>query len=285
MRQRLQSVALCLTEALLLDLEQQRLTARLEDQEQQLRLLVHQLRNPLTALRTFAQLLQRRLGPRSEHHDLVDGLLAEERQLHRYVEAISDLVGSEAPPAIPAAPQPLLLPPLLCGPEGQPLAEPLAPLLQRAAASAALGGRLWSGPAQLPAWRGDSGSVAEIVANLLENAFRYSAPDAPVGLHLDPDPSGALRITVWDGGPEIPEQERALIFERGQRGSTGRHLPGTGLGLALARDLASALGGTLELLVPPQRIAPDLPPEGNAFRLSLPPPVSADLPPAPPPAP
>lgn len=285
LRQRLQSVALCLTEALLLDLEQQRLTARLEDQEQQLRLLVHQLRNPLTALRTFAQLLQRRLGPRSEHHDLVDGLLAEERQLHRYVEAISDLVGSEAPPAIPAAPQPLLLPPLLCGPEGQPLAEPLAPLLQRAAASAALGGRLWSGPAQLPAWRGDSGSVAEIVANLLENAFRYSAPDAPVGLHLDPDPSGALRITVWDGGPEIPEQERALIFERGQRGSTGRHLPGTGLGLALARDLASALGGTLELLVPPQRIAPDLPPEGNAFRLSLPPPVSADLPPAPPPAP
>lgn len=285
LRQRLQSVALCLTEALLLDHEQQRLAARLEDQEQQLRLLVHQLRNPLTALRTFAQLLQRRLGPRSEHGDLVDGLLAEQRQLHRYVEAISDLVGSEAPAAIPAAPQPLLLPPLLSGPDGQPLAEPLAPLLQRAAASAALGSRPWIAPPQLPHWRGDSGAVAEIVANLLENAFRYSAPQAPVGLHLEPDPAGGLRLTVWDGGPEIPASERELIFERGRRGSTGLHRSGTGLGLALARDLARGLGGELELLVPPQRIAPELPAEGNAFRLSLPPPLPLDRPQAPEPAP
>lgn len=280
LRQRLQSVALCLTEALLLDLEQQRLAARLEDQEQQLRLLVHQLRNPLTALRTFAQLLQRRLGPRSEHHALVDGLLVEEQQLNRYVEAISELVGSEVRPAIPAAPQPLLLPPLLCGPEGQPLAESLAPLLQRAAASAALGSRSWSAPAQLPQWRGDSGAVAEIIANLLENAFRYSAPQVPVGLHLDEDPGGGVRLTVWDGGPEIPEGERELIFERGQRGSSGLHLSGTGLGLALARDLARGLGGELELLVPPQRVGPDLPPKGNAFRLSLPPPLRMPGPPA-----
>ncbi len=285
LRQRLQSVALCLTDALLLDLEQQRLAARLQDQEQQLRLLVHQLRNPLTALRTFAQLLQRRLGPRHEHQDLVDGLLAEERQLNRYVEAISDLVGSEVRPAIPAAPQPLLLPPLLCGPEGQALAESLHPLLQRSAATAALQGRSWSAPADLPEWHGDSGAVAEILANLLENAFRYSAPEAPVGLQLDPDRSGGLRLTVWDGGPPIPEGEREIIFKRGQRGSTGVHRPGTGLGLALARDLAHSLGGDLELLVPPSRIAAELPAEGNAFRLSLPPPVAPALISAEPPQP
>ena len=47
-------------------------------------------------------------------------------------------------------PQPLLLPPLLSGPEGQPLAEPLAPLLQRAAATASLQGRPWQGPAHSP---------------------------------------------------------------------------------------------------------------------------------------
>jgi len=116
--------------------------------------------------------------------------------------------------------------------------------------------------------------VAEVVANLLENAFRYSAPQAPVGLHLEPDPAGGLQLTIWDGGPEIPEAERQLIFERGRRGSTGLQRPGTGLGLALARDLARGLGGELELLVPPQRIAPDLPAEGNAFRLSLPPPTA-----------
>jgi signal transduction histidine kinase len=269
--QRLQAVALCLTDALLLDLEQQALASRLEHQEQQLRLLVHQLRNPLAALRTFAQLLQRRLGPHSDHRELVEGLLAEERQLNRYVEAISDLAGGETRLASLGGPQPLLLPPSLSGPAGQPLAEILAPLLQRAAATAALGGRPWSAPAHLPSWRGDSGAVAEILANLLENAFRYSPPQAAVGLRLDPGEAGGLQLTIWDAGPAIAEAERALIFERGQRGSSGRHLPGTGLGLALARDLARELGGELELIVPPSGIAADLPDQGNAFRLSLPP--------------
>ena len=102
LKQRLQAMALCLTDALLLDLEQQRLAARLAHQDQQLRLLVHQLRNPLTALRTFAALLQRRLGPDSQQRDLVEGLLAEERQLNRYVEAISDQLRGNARRALRA---------------------------------------------------------------------------------------------------------------------------------------------------------------------------------------
>jgi signal transduction histidine kinase len=271
LRERLQAVALCLTEALRFDLEQQRLQRRLELQEEQVRLLVHQLRNPLTALRTFGQLLLRRLDPDSDNRTLVEGLLAEERQLNRYVDAISDLVQPEVLIAAAPQPQPLLLPPLLSGPEGQPLAEPLAPLLQRAAATASLQGRPWQGPAELPHWRGDSGAVAEILANLLENAFRYSPQGAAVGLHIARQPDGALALTVWDGGPAIAAEEREAIFRKGVRGRAGQPLPGTGLGLALARDLARELGGALELRMPPREIDPALPAEGNAFRLSLPP--------------
>lgn len=280
LRHRLQAVALCLTDALLLDLEQQQLAARLVHQQQQLRLLVHQLRNPLTALRTFAQLLQRRLGPHSEQSALVDGLLAEERQMQRYVDAISDLVETDARLEAETLPQPLLLPPSLSGPEGQPLAQLLLPLLQRAEATASLAGRQWQGPQALPHWCGDSGSVAEILANLLENAFRYSPSRCPVGLHLADDGSGALALTVWDGGPPIPVEERELIFERGRRGSGVADLAGTGLGLALARDLARRLGGDLELCIPPQRCAAELPAQGNAFRLTLPPPSSPESRPA-----
>jgi signal transduction histidine kinase len=162
-----------------------------------------------------------------------------------------------------------LLPPLLSGPEGQPLAGLLEPLLQRAAATAALQGRPWQAPPVLPDWRGDSGAVAEILANLLENAFRYSPQGVAVGLH-EGEADGRLELTVWDGGPPIEADERRSIFERGVRGRSGRPLPGTGLGLALARDLARALGGSLELLVPPAAVAPELPERGNAFRLSLP---------------
>ena len=82
---------------------------------------------------------------------------------------------------------------------------------------------------------------------------------------------GGPTLTVWDGGAAIPAAERELIFERGRRGSTGLERPGTGLGLALARDLARSLGGELLLLVPPSLSDPSLPPQGNAFQLSLPP--------------
>ncbi|HYP03135.1 MAG TPA: ATP-binding protein [Cyanobium sp.] len=267
--QRLQAVALCLTEALRLDLEARQLRGRLDAREEQLRLLVHQLRNPLTALRTFGHLLLRRLEKDNDNRSLVEGLLAEERQLHRYVDAIDDLAGPEALLAGSASPQPLLLPPLLSGPGGQALAEPLEPLLQRAAATASLQGRAWHGPGTLPAWRGDSGAVAEILANLLENAFRYSPQGSAVGLHCAAT-EDSLMLTVWDGGAAIDPAEREKIFERGVRGERGRDLPGTGLGLALARDLARGLRGELSLVIPPRSVDRALPDQGNAFRLTLP---------------
>jgi len=268
---RLQAVALCLTEALVQDLEHQRLQQQGRQQAEQLEVLVHQLRNPLTALRTFGQLLLRRLEDDPRNRPLVEGLLAEERQLNRYVDALSDL-GAPADQVLPeTAGQPLLLPPLLNGPQGQPLSELLEPLLSRAAATAALQHRRWSGPEQLPAWRGDSGAVAEIIANLLENAFRYSGEGTPVGLHVEPGPQGGPCLCIWDGGSAIAPAERTTIFERGVRGERGQAVAGTGLGLALGRDLARELGGRLELVCPPAAVNPQLPGRGNAFCLSLPP--------------
>jgi signal transduction histidine kinase len=289
--ERLQATAGCLTEALGLDLEQQRLSRALAQQDDQLQLLVHQLRNPLAALRTFGQLLLRRLERDPLNRPLVENLLAEQRQLNRYVDAIDEL--ARPTPLVAAGPQaePLLLPPSLDGPAQQPLAEWLTPLLERAAATASLQGRIWQGPQHLPNWRGAGGAVAEILANLLENAFRYSPIGARIGLHcmaLASGPDGstdgstgggaggepnAVGLTVWDTGPAIALEERQRIFGRGARGQAQGAIPGSGLGLALARDLARRLGGDLELVVPPQAIDPSLPDQGNAFRLTLPAPA------------
>ncbi|MFM2080188.1 MAG: hypothetical protein RLZZ124_209 [Cyanobacteriota bacterium] len=270
---RLEATARCLTEALQLDLEQQRLGHELARRDSQLRLLVHQLRNPLAALRTFGQLLRRRLEGDAGNRDLVDQLLAEQGQMTRYVEAIDQLASSANLAAAEEGPTPLLLPPGLSDSAPTSLDTILEPLLERAAATAALQGRPWRGPERTPAWRGDGAAVSEIVANLLENAFRYSAAGGAIGLSLAGRSTGSengVTLTVWDSGPEIPAGERARIFGRGERGSTGQHLPGTGLGLALARDLARSLGGDLELLVPPRAVDAQLPASGNAFRLRLP---------------
>lgn len=271
LHRRLQHTALCLTEALCLDLEQQRLRQQLQLQESQLQLLVHQLRNPLAALRTFAQLLLRRLDGDSEHRALVQSLLSEQHQIDRYVEAISALSSPAALAPAAADQPPLRLPPALKGAEPLALQQVLPPLLERAAATAALQGRPWHGPPQIPSWGGDAGPVAEIVANLLENAFRYSPQGRPVGLHcrqLESPPM--LELCVWDGGEPIGAAEGMRIFERGIRGSRGEALPGSGLGLALARDLAHSLKGDLVLFDSPGELAADLPDQGNAFCLRLP---------------
>ncbi|MFM7651839.1 MAG: sensor histidine kinase [Vulcanococcus sp.] len=265
--ERLEATARCLTEALRLDLEQQRLGLALARRDDQLRLLVHQLRNPLAALRTFGQLLRRRLEGDSANRDLVDQLLAEQGQMTRYVEAIDQLATSSEPAAMAPGATPLLLPPGLGGSQPEELSTILAPLLERASATAALQGRAWRGPERIPGWRGDGAAVAEIVANLLENAFRYCVAGGAIGLEVTVPATGGIDLTVWDSGPAIPAEERERIFARGERGSTGRHRPGTGLGLALGRDLAHSLGGDLSLLATPEPAAAG---NGNAFRLHLP---------------
>ena len=105
--------------------------------------------------------------------------------------------------------------------------------------------------------------MAEIVANLLENAFRYSPGGCAIGLELLNN-----GLCVWDAGPPIPKVEHARIFHQGERGSAAKDRPGTGLGLALARRLAERNGGRLTLSNEPKSIHPTLPPTGNAFQLS-----------------
>lgn len=106
------------------------------------------------------------------------------------------------------------------------------------------------------------------MANLLENAFRYSRSGGGIGVHLSQNER--LELSIWDSGPPIPADERERIFAKGVRGSSGSTLQGSGLGLALARDLAQSLGGDLDLVVPANTINPALPAEGNAFQISLP---------------
>jgi signal transduction histidine kinase len=266
--ERLEATARCLTEALQLDQDQQRLGRELSQRDDELRLLVHQLRNPLAALRTFAQLLRRRLDGDARNLSLVDSLLGEQRQISRYVEAIDHLTEAPALVSSDKGTTALLLPPALSQSEPQSLEQILRPLLERAAATANLQGRPWQEPTALPDWQGDGSAIGEIVANLLENAFRYSRSGGAIGLHCHC--SERLELSIWDSGPAVPLEEREQIFVKGVRGSSGAALPGSGLGLALARDLALSLGGELELLVPASELDPQLPAAGNAFRLSLP---------------
>ena len=141
-------------------------------------------------------------------------------------------------------------------------------MIERAKARANLQGRKWFSPSEWPNWMESSsiseGVIAEIVANLLENAFRYSPPESSIGIEVLEN-----GICIWDEGIPIIEKEREKIFEKGFRGESGSKMSGSGIGLALARDLARQLGGDLKLVVNPIQFKKSLPEAGNAFVFNL----------------
>jgi signal transduction histidine kinase len=95
----------------------------------------------------------------------------------------------------------------------------------------------------LPRLRGDRERLRQIVANLLDNAIKYSPHGEPVELDARAD-DGRVVVSVRDRGPGVPPEHRRLIFEKFGRAG-GANKPGTGLGLFIARSIAEAHGGAI----------------------------------------
>ncbi len=98
---------------------------------------------------------------------------------------------------------------------------------------------------------GDAQRLTQLVLLLLDNAIRYSHPGGRVDWCLRVQ-EGSAELLVCDQGIGIPAQELPQVFERHFRGSAARQhrASGSGLGLPIARALAQAHGGTLELQSP-----------------------------------
>jgi signal transduction histidine kinase len=114
----------------------------------------------------------------------------------------------------------------------------------------------------LPEIRGDAERLRQVLTNLIDNAVKYSPLGSEVEVHAYPENS-RVRIDVHDHGPGIAKEDQRLIFEKfGRVAGTGATRPGTGLGLFIARSIAEAHGGELEV-----HSAPD---QGATFTLELP---------------
>jgi signal transduction histidine kinase/ligand-binding sensor domain-containing protein/DNA-binding response OmpR family regulator len=94
----------------------------------------------------------------------------------------------------------------------------------------------------------DPGHLERILANLLSNGFKFTRAGGMVRLAVQQSAGTAL-ISVRDDGPGIAAIDLPHIFDRFYRGNeaTGRQQPGTGIGLALARELAALHGGSLDV--------------------------------------
>ena len=115
---------------------------------------------------------------------------------------------------------------------------------------------------KLPPAEMDIELIVNVLVQLLANAAKYSAPDSPIHVSVEKS-NAAILVSVADRGPGIDELEQALIFDKFYRGKDNRYsVQGTGMGLAIAKAVVEAHGGTI-------RVTSQLG-QGSVFSFTLP---------------
>ncbi len=211
------------------------MAASLAQEDQLRRALVadvaHELRTPVAIMQAETEALAD--GMVTPSTDALRSLNEEAVRLGRMVEDLQTLASAEA-----------------AGLELEPRQLDLGRLAGDAADS--LASRFWAGKIKveqdLPPTpiRGDPRRLHQIVTNLLANAAKYTPPGGKVTVRAGRDGPDAF-LEVADTGPGIPADERALVWERFYRGRSGRLADGSGIGLAVVKELVDAHGGCVRI--------------------------------------
>jgi len=298
----IQRTATTITLACVLDqrhgLSQQKLREQQWQQEQQrdqLDDILHQLRNPLMALRTFGKLLLKRFQPEADakKRSLAQNMMRESERLQQLLQEMGDYLDHQMTTAkeeeitidtetktLPAASLKSLPPS-----ERLPLPKQKAPAfkLESLSVKAILTPIIESTsaiaqdhninlktdiPENLPPIQGNSKALQEVLSNLLDNAIKYTPKQGTVEVFINQENPHQQGIIIRDNGAGIPPEDQPHIFQRHYRGIQSEgDIPGTGLGLAIARDYVEQMQGDIELISP--AVPPETPTHGTAFIIWL----------------
>jgi two-component system OmpR family sensor kinase len=209
----------------------------------------HELRTPLTSISGYAQMLEEwGLQNPQTAREGVEAIRRESERMQRLVEGLLALTR---------------------GDEGAPLeieAHDLAAVAEETALTArtAADGRVtveYLPPEQPVDAPFDLNRIRQVASILLDNAVKYTPEGGRVTVRVR-ERDGWAGLEVSDTGVGIPEDQLPLIFERFYRADASRTAGGAGLGLSIARQIAEAHGGRIEV--------ESTPGEGSTFRLLLP---------------
>jgi two-component system, OmpR family, sensor histidine kinase MprB len=184
----------------------------------------HELRTPLTSLRTNIEVLasEKKLAPEERKrllHDVVE-------QTGEMTSLIAELIELARVGRPPAAPEDVRLDLLA------------ADAVDRAARDRPT--VTFSPDLEESTVHGEAASIDRAIANLLDNAAKWSPPGGEVEVQVRDG-----ELTVRDHGPGIEEEDLPYVFDRFYRATSARGMPGSGLGLAIVRQVAEAHGGTV----------------------------------------
>jgi len=212
----------------------------------------HELRTPLNAVLGFAQVLEMD-SLSAEQRESIAYIVRGGRHLLTLINEVLDIARIEAG-GLGISLEPVALEPVMR--ETLDLMRPVA-----AETAASLTGGVGGGSERYVL--ADSGRLKQILLNLVGNAIKYGGRGVAVTLSCTDVPGGCVRIAVADTGPGIPADKVARLFTPFDRlGSEHTDIEGTGLGLALSKGLAEAMGGMLGVDTAPGR--------GSVFFVDLP---------------
>jgi PAS domain S-box-containing protein len=195
----------------------------------------HELRTPLNAILGFAQLLEMD-SLSEEQRDNLGYIVRGGRHLLTLINEVLDIVRIETGRFAMSR-------------EPVSLHHAVAETLDMMRPMAAEGGAVLTGGADGARTQyalADNGRLKQILLNFVSNAIKYGGRGVAVTISCEDVPNGGVRIRVTDTGPGIPPDKAARLFVPFDRlGSEREGIEGTGLGLALSKSLAQAMGGTL----------------------------------------
>jgi signal transduction histidine kinase/ligand-binding sensor domain-containing protein/DNA-binding response OmpR family regulator len=194
----------------------------------------HEFRTPLTIiLGPLERLLRREHSPNSRGH--LETIRRNAQRLLRLVEQLLELARLDAAKAVDPSPQP-------AGNRVHTLVQSFNTLAEDE------GIQLTSQPAPAAWATCDADALDTIVVNLISNAIKYTPRDGQIRVSVEPDDEDWVEITVADTGIGIPKDQQSSVFERFYRADDqAEWIPGSGLGLALVKELVLANAGEIEL--------------------------------------
>ncbi|MCS6791113.1 MAG: GAF domain-containing sensor histidine kinase [Oscillatoriaceae bacterium SKW80] len=242
--------------------------------------LLHQLRNPLTALRTFGKLLLRRLLPSDNNREIASSIVRESDRLQELLQQMDQAIDAEiedlattqsclslhSPASVAnewddyaGESQTLPLLPAFTV-EACSVAEVLEPLLlsSKMIAAERLLKCIAEIPQDLPPVLANPKALREVLSNLIDNALKYTPAGGEIYIKAGDRRQIAereqLAIAVSDTGPGIPQQDLQHLFQRHYRGvQANTNIPGSGLGLAIARELLTQMQAEIQVFSPRQQ--------------------------------
>jgi two-component system sensor histidine kinase HydH len=189
--------------------------------------VAHEIRNPLSSIRGFAQFLGRSLKDRPREQDYAATMVAE---VDRINGVVSNLLSLARP--VEARPEDCSIPERI---------DHVLRLVADEARAREIRIRADVAPG-LESWRADPAQLTQALLNLLLNALQAASPGGSVRIGAARDENGALRIEVSDDGPGIPAENLERIFD--PFFTTRSH--GTGLGLTIVQQIVEAHQGEIK---------------------------------------